>query len=507
MLQDMLRITENIHKPISGFKRIVKTLGILSISTKIESAQLKGDGHDFVTIADDVERLSVLINSSFADIAARARSLSSLVRRTLAGVLTLEARQEEKVRSILDKTRATLTSLVEKNASSTTTAHQISAELETITESIGEVVSSIQFHDITRQQVEHVKEALDIAAQRLVGQIEAVASEPGNGYDKRLVMEVGAVCRLQKAQLIDSREQFAGAAANIIDNLDGIARAIEGTYGHVEKLAGVEGEASSSFFSMIEDEMSSAIAFFGEIGDGIHELSDAMEGLGGTAGDMARFMDEIEEIGLDIELIAVNARIKAAHTGAEGAPLGVIAEAIQKLSVDARSCKAAVSDELRQIVSTVEGLSRQTNSSSGQQVNEANNLLGELGSLLGGLRTANSTALSQLASIEKERRRLTTDMESAANGIAVQHEFAEKIENAVGTLSSIILESETLLPESGDSVGLETLKNLERNYTMHSERTIHESYGNLNRLRPENLPAVHPDRKNGTHYEQNVELF
>ncbi|HUI70563.1 MAG TPA: hypothetical protein VL354_08555, partial [Spirochaetia bacterium] len=410
VLQDILRITESIHKPILGFKKIVKTLGILSISTKIESAQLDDDGHDFVTIAEDVERLSVLINSSSADIAARAGSLNCIVERTLSEVLALEARTKEKVRSVLDKTHWTLLSLTEKNASSTTTAHQISDELATITGSIGEVVASIQFHDITRQQVEHVKEALEVAAERLGAHLDGEARESEDAHAARLAMEAKALCELQEAQLIDSRAQFANAVSNIVENLTGIAGAIKGIYGHVEKLAGVDCETSTSFFSVIEAEMSSAITCFGEIGAGIRELSSDVESLVGTVGEMSKFMDEIEEIGMDIELIAINARIRAARTGAEGAPLGVISEAIQRLSIDARTCKTAVSDVLKQIVSTVKTLSSQTSVSSGNQESETNGLLRELDALLHGLRAANGKALSLLASIGKEGRRLAADV-------------------------------------------------------------------------------------------------
>ncbi len=508
ILQDILETMASIRKPIIGFKKIVKNLGILSISTKIESAQLHKDGHDFTTIADDVERLSILISSSFGDILARTNVVSASVEQALLGVLALEAGQKEKARSILDGTHATLTSLMEKNASSTEIANRVSVELETITGSIGEVVSSIQFHDITRQQMEHVKEALDIEAKRLDNRLNTPPHALQDGGISALVLNARAVCALQSAQLADSGEQFAGATQSIIDNLRGIATTIKGVYGHLERLAGVENTTSSSFFARIETEVSSAVSFFGEMGDGIRELSKTVEALTGTVSDMSGFVEDIENIGMDIELIAVNARIKAAHTGSEGAPLGVIAEAIQRLSADAQVQKNAVSDELRKIISTVEHLHSRTNLSSSQQTTETDSVLKELNALLGGLRTINESALSSLASLQDDGRRLAADMESAVGDITVRQEFATKIADGIRSLETIVSESWALLPESDDSKGLDTLKNLEKNYTMHSERNIHESYWKSNGAATgHGAPIIHADRQHEAHFAHNVELF
>ena len=233
VLQGILKTMASIHKPITGFRKIVKNLRILSISTKIESAQLHENGDGFTTIADDVERLSVLISDSFADILARAGVVSGSVEKTLSGVLALQGEQKEKARSILDNTRKTVTSLIEKNTASTETAGRVSMELERITDSIGEVVSSIQFHDITRQQLEHVKEALDVVAERLGGRLQALDAPGHDGDMVALVREARAVCTLQEAQLADSGEQFTGAAQSIIGNLQAIAATIKGLYGHL----------------------------------------------------------------------------------------------------------------------------------------------------------------------------------------------------------------------------------------------------------------------------------
>ena len=62
-----------------------------------------------------------------------------------------------------------------------------------------------------------------------------------------------------------------------------------------------------------------------------------------TVGEIATFVGDIEKIGEEIKLIALNAQIKSAYTGDEGAALGVLAEAIQRLSIDAIDHTGAVS--------------------------------------------------------------------------------------------------------------------------------------------------------------------
>ena len=102
---------------------------------------------------------------------------------------------------------------------------------------------------------------------------------------------------------------------------------------------------------------------------------------------------------------------------------------------------------------------------------------------------------------------MAADVESTVAGITVQHEFAGRIENAVKTLNSIIAQSATLLPHGGDAEEIETLKKLEINYTMLSERSVHQSFSKLGRSGAEHLPMTEPAISNEAHFEQNVELF
>ncbi|MCX5806442.1 MAG: hypothetical protein NT010_10310 [Proteobacteria bacterium] len=512
-LQSILNIIGNIYKPISGFKKIVKTLKILGISTKIESSQLRSDNNGFLTIADDVEKLSVLINSRFAEILGSAGSLEADVKQTLSSVISLETQQKGKAQSVLQNTEATIVSLAEKNKSSVITASHISDELETITSKIGEIVSSMQFHDITRQQLEHIKEAFDViySKHNALSEDKNSLGLSENGNFKKTILDTYTICELQKIQIIDAEDKFTTAVNSIINNLKDIAGNIIVMHKNVQNITGSGDESSSSFFTKIEYGVLSAISSIKEIKNAMYELSLTIEGLTKTINDISRYMNDIEEISSEIQLIAVNARIKAAHTGSEGAPLGIIAEAIQNLSVDASIQKMEISEELKKIVATVEELHNNANFNTDEQEAETNILLKNLNGLLDRLNSTNNTIKPHLNKIENDGKKLAHDIERAALDMTVQKTFIEKVESAKSVLDSIISQIREMLPEIDNHDKIEALKNLEINYTMHSERHIHKSYMASNKHRPENTPNKMPisnsDTETGNALGTNVELF
>jgi methyl-accepting chemotaxis protein len=488
----------NIYKPMAGFRKIVKTLRIFSISTKIESAQLNDDMNGFVNIADDVEKLAELIQSRFVDIISNAESLKTSIEQTRKRVSDLEFKQGGKVKAILDNTRTTLTLLTQKNELSSRTASSISAELEYISGNIGEIVTSMQFHDITRQQVEHVEEALHAVSNKLVNE---------NQDMEKIIQETGIVCELQKAQLANTQGKFTHAVANIMDSLAGISNNIIKICEDVKKVAGNEDETSSSFFSRIESGVSSMISSLKENNDAINELSVTTDSLIQTVGSMSQFVSDIEEISIEIELIALNARVKAAHTGSEGAPLGVIAEAIQKLSADVRIQKTEISDELQKIISNAENLHQNINISTQEQATETGRILTDLNTLTERFRITNETVTTLLKKIEKAAWGLAGDINNTLSNTHVNDLVTRQINNVRSLLDSIVSQALELMPGIDFRKNIETLQHMENKYTMESERAVHHSYTTNN---PNGTGSAHIIKKS-EYFEDdpgdNVELF
>ncbi|HIJ94803.1 MAG TPA: hypothetical protein HPP94_03485 [Desulfuromonadales bacterium] len=98
-LEQVQVLLDMLSEPLAGFQKMYKTLRMLGISTKIESARLGEMGSGFVNLALDFEKLSHQVNE-------RCTQFGTTVSTISAGV----------------------------------------------TSSISEVVSSQQMHDMTRQQ-------------------------------------------------------------------------------------------------------------------------------------------------------------------------------------------------------------------------------------------------------------------------------------------------------------------------------------------------------------------
>jgi methyl-accepting chemotaxis protein len=513
-LEETVRIVDTVRTPLASFKKIVKILKILSISIKIESGQLGRDQAGFVTLANDVEKLSALIETKTANIASKALLLNNIITQNMSKISALETRQKAEVHRILDSIASSLASLAEKNESSREGADLIAKESEEISRRIGDVVSAMQYHDITRQTIEHVKEALDGLTEKLRarehgGSLELREEDPDAA---KLTFEVGKICELQRALLDDSGKQIIGATTRINENLLRIKENIMELSTKTGALAGATDESSSSFLAKIEAGIVPAMSSLKESADARRDLSIAMDGFLATAADMSGSVDDIEEISVEIELIALNAQVKTAHTGEKGAPLGVIAEAIQKLSSDADTQKGAISSTLGDVMATAGDLRSHAHRDMDSRSLETGHMIHDLDQFITTLRSANARITSLLVSIGNSGRGLASDIERTVLGVTVQRTFAEVIDDAMSVLGSILTESRQMTRHPGPEDIDEYLYHLEANYTMQSEREIHHlvvGAGSAFKGKtdaPETALRM-PDMPSTREFGDNVELF
>ncbi len=490
-LREILSLLSQVGDPLSGFKKVNKVLRMLGISTKIESARLGQSAAGFDTLASDVGELSVQVNDKAAFIIKRKDDLARAIALTLSGVLEAGAKQHDKVLEVLGRTRTGLQALTEINSRCSSSAATISAVSDEVSRTIGDVVMSMQAHDIVRQQIEHVEESLAELKQGL--------SDGSAGADAAAI-----ICELQVAQLRHASEELDAAVRTIIESLREVARKQSGLSAQTSGLAGIADQAGGGFFTDMEQDISVASDALMESSRVNKGLCAAMATVAETVGEIATFVGDIEKIGEEIKLIALNAQIKSAYTGDEGAALGVLAEAIQRLSIDAITHTGAVSDTLQGIISVTDRLSAGVNAETSDLESEVQVMVDKLSALVQSLRRVNDTLKHSLGSMDDGVSHLSSEIEQVIAGISVHQKVARVLEASIRDLSAIAADARIIAPAG--STG--NLDQLAQRYTMQSERRIHESMsGSTSERRPptQSAPASAPvadDDLGG-----NVELF
>jgi methyl-accepting chemotaxis protein len=458
-LREILTLLEKVAGPLSGFKKVNKVLRMLGISTKIESARLGQSAAGFDTLASDVGELSVEVNEKAAIIIKRKDDLAGAIRQTLNGVLESGAQQHGQVISTLGKTRESLKELTAMNVLCSTSAAAVSAVSEEVSGSIGAVVMSMQTHDIVRQQIEHVDQALSELAGAL-----------GNGFAG--ADDAASICELQIAQLRHASGSFDSAVRTIIGSLRDVARKQGGLSAQTSNLAGKAEHSGSTFFCGMENDISLMSERLMDSSHVNRNLCEAMASVAATIGEIATFVADIERIGEEIKLIALNAQIKSAYTGEEGAALGVLAEAIQRLSIDAIDQTGAVSEILQTILEVTERLTGGVNAESSSLETEVATMVSTLSSLLEVLLGVKQQVSASLLRMDDEVSLLSNEIEEVTAGITVHGRVCAVLERAVEVLSGIISEGRRIAPATAQGGDLGELAS---RYTMQSERNIHEA--------------------------------
>lgn len=501
-LARVLDLIDGVSEPLASFNKMTKTLRMLGVSTKIESSRLGEMGIGFQTLAMDVEKLSQLVSDKSCRIMGHRQLLASMITGNLHVVRQSEAMQDAQMKGVIADTSHNLEELVAVNSRCNSFGSLVASVSGEVSRDIGEVVSSMQMHDMTRQQIEHIVEALE----RLSASLEESSSSESTAENLRgLVVEAGDVCELQSAQLRFSTSELYRATESIISNLRDVAAKQAQLMADTLNISGVSASGGGSFMDAMSlglGTITSVLAKCTESGNGISatlaSVTDTMQEVGG-------FVTDIEQIGSAIDLIAFNAQIKAAHTGHEGAALGVLAEAIKRLSVDAITQAEAVSGILYEINNSTGSVYCDAENEIRNLSDLLNTMGNDLSVILEALGSMNNELVKLLASLSESVASLKDDIEETTLGINVHESIDKTTCEVMAELDRIVKQSRECEPASSEFIS--NLHHMEDRYTMESERYIHESIARKRsgQGRVEKLQTVIANAD--SRFDDNVELF
>lgn len=472
-LSTILGSLKDIWEPLLGFKKTVKYLRIFGVSIKIESARITGSDNGFNNLASDVEKLSALIASKSAQILNELEPLYAIIDHALSGFLKEEAKEHTKAKTILEQITESLSSLGSRRNLSSGTIQRIENKSSEIGADIGEIVTSLQFHDITRQQIDHVKEGFDELKTRLKH-----ASAHDKEKDLSALSIIPNVCMLQANQLSDSHLQLLSAVEKVIGKLREIEGKVFDISHEIVTLLKVADSGEDTFLSEVKEGVSSVISSLKENANTSSELRKGIGSVAQTVNAITAFVDEIEDIGLEIELIALNASVRAAHTDKGGQSLGVLAEAIRNLSENTHTNTTYISDSLKRIGLVAKDLGTTSDRTADGKVPEVEKMVEEMHLLLDSFEKTNGKVVPLFTRLGTQASTLAEGVEQTVGGITALEKADSTLRQIISQLKNISSHAREFFPEDNNTGQEDYLKQMESLYTMERERDIHRNlYG------------------------------
>ncbi|MCX6619611.1 MAG: hypothetical protein NTY38_00740, partial [Acidobacteria bacterium] len=438
-----------VRKELASFEAVISSFGSVGIMTRIEAARLAGSGLEFGHVAEAVQRLTGDIGTGVERTLTAVSGFESDVCTALAGIVALEARNRDELPELIGGLTRDIERFQHALQCARSASELLAGRYDEVTATIRNLAVSIQFHDITRQQVEHIVQALT----ELSSNPEGAADVPPGA--------VTAALSLQAAQLAGTAHTFGSAVGKMDQGLAAIAAQILGMAADSATLMGSSAGDQDSFFLDMERRFSTVLSGLVHCCDVQEEARKALERLRQLVGHVRRPVRDIQGIQIEIERLAINAAIRATHLGAAGDTLNVLAGAMQDRASDCRT----LSDRTGERLDSMNEVLRQAIGSG--VLTARDGLLEELPARIRALHGASERSLSRISEIAGLAENLAGTVREVRAGFTIGGVFSE--------VSTRCLEKLAQLAPATDTSGAPQTDNLDRfaaRYTMQAERDV-----------------------------------
>jgi methyl-accepting chemotaxis protein len=476
-LSEIVHSLEEIVNEGSGFKKLVRHLEVQGIAIKIESARLGNNGKDFNVLAENINGLAQLIANKSKGFIEKTKLLVEIGKNAKKQIWQLEIHENEVKEKYLENTRASTDSLLEKYKSGSLGTGLLNTKIESIRKDISSLVSAVQFHDITRQQIEQVVKAVKnlIDKTRQFNDLKQDITK-----DKELITYIYEACRLQIAHLENSKDELTKAVDNIISNLEGIENEISEITLEILRLLECDDNECAAFIEKVNLGLTKVVSALSENETVGNEFSSSVEKVVTTVESLSEFINEISNIGSEIELISLNASIKAAHTGKEGVALGILAESTQKLSIDSKRDTGTVIDKLIGVMELSKKLQKsEIDKSTDSGKLQLKTISEEIKKTFTPLEIIVNDAVSDSKFIKSRSGKIEMELSQAINSLRNYMGVYSQIDKIINQLEAVVNESSHHIDKS--LIHTIHLDHFKKNYTMEVQRDIHNtiSSGNI----------------------------
>ena len=465
-LGEVYELSHQVRLAFGGLGNTVSTFRTLCTLTRIETARLGSTGADFSDLAAEVAQFSESIQSSGQRVLDVSASLEQSVQAAIRNGSAARARQIQALPALLSGVQHGMEAFEERRRGAVESSIRQTAEYGGLCDAIDGVVRSVQFHDITRQQVEHVAQAL-----RQLG--SGAGDNPADA--EALPRDAPAILALQSSQLAAAAKTFASSIERMEMDLATIATRAGRMAETGRALMGISADEHDSFFLRMEGEFTKILEMLGSSAGAQAEVASTAARLEETIGSMRNSVAEIRGIEIMIQRIAINATIRAAHLGTAGDALNVIAEAMQYLALDSNTRTEEAAGSIAAIGLNMRRVSGGAAYDASGSHPSTKDVIDQMRRAVLELHSSSECSFSRANQIAALGARLAGEIGAVRGGLSAGPLFEQVVGRARAGLERIGAQGGAGDPGGVDAAPAQQLENLARHYTMQTERDVHEA--------------------------------
>ena len=492
-------LSSRIRNAFLKLRETVSIFRTMCTLTRIETAKLGSAGAVFGNLANEVKPLSESIQQGGERVLAASAQLATSLQSALRSGAEVSAKDLKALQSLVANVVESLQSFEERQQRAREASIRQSAEYAAVCEAIEELAGSIQFHDITRQQIEHVAETLRQIRFEPHGNEDRGASPPP---------EIQSVLTLQVSQLSNAASVFAASMDRMERALDGIAARVREMAAASKTLMGVSDGEQNSFFLHMESCFTAILKAAGACTAAEGAVQATAAGLEQTIGRMRESIVEIRGIEIQIQRIAINATIGAAHIGASGNALSVIAARMHDLAFDSNGNTEEAARAIASMIDAVNLVSGGSTGAASGAVLDTDGLFEQMRQAVLELHSSSECCFSRTKQIATLASRLSDEIGSVRNGFSAGTLFDQATGRARSELERLGAEAVSVSSGDGALAPGQDMARFAKHYTMQRERDVHESvFAASAVLAPAAPSEAPPVERDGCDLGENVELF
>lgn len=451
--------------------RIVAPLKFIQTAFRIESAVLDPEVRAvFLALTRDIEQLHAQVVGLFAEqfqsLARAQEQISALVKRLRPQIKAHQQMSGEK-KALIERTLEELRVALEENRRQDI---RLVDAAQGLRHAVGNVVRSVQFQDITSQQLKHVDEAVEEMGQRLarLPARRTRADEAAWNDDCRFLGDAGKVqvaqIRAVEQSLTEAERTIGAALSEIAERADAVDHECM-TLRNFRTIS-IEGDGVVQVVLNSLDELAQIIDRTYVMQREVHET---LRPLGNMASNLTGVIRGLSQ---SIRLIALNAQIQAAHVGS-GTGLEVLSQRTCQIADEAAAANNDSAAALEKLIAGFEEMvaeSRRLQEAVGEQKTWIDGEGGSVRQQLHDYRDRTLATFMDLGGIMDSTRGAA---KSALERLPFEAAARAKLDALAGALEAFATAATGAAGANARSEP--AAADLQQKYTMASERQVHEA--------------------------------